>query len=158
DGSNRKKLASMRGLGTGDWSQDGSMVGFETALRGKAFVARTDGGAVTELPVTTNRVTNVMFSFDGKLAYIAAVGKIRDELWQAKLDGSPAKKLAEGFSPTDATPDGKYLLGTESQGDRVGIYQLSIADNKIEPLLPIVTFLVRASRDGKSLLYTIAED
>lgn len=159
DGSNKKRLASMRGLNTGDWSPDGTMLGFEQNPGGKGFVARTDGGAVTELGKAGDQVINIAFSPIEKRVYISGIQSNKQGLWQAKPDGSPAEKIVEGCILNDVTPDGKYLLGNVDRGDRVGIYQVSLADGKLELLLPgIVTFSAHIAPDGKAILYAVEQD
>ena len=52
---------------------------------------------------------------------------------------------------------GDYLLGVILSGKQVGIYQISIANRQMVPLLPgVETFIVRFARDGKSFLYPVA--
>jgi hypothetical protein len=49
------------------------------------------------------------------------------------------------------------LLGVINQGEKTGIYEVSIADKKCIPLLPgAVTFNAYFAGDGKSFLYAVA--
>ena len=58
---------------------------------------------------------------------------------------------------SDMTPDGKYLLCNNDRGEEVGIFQISIADKTIVPLLPKVeTFFVTMSADQNSIQYPVA--
>ena len=57
----------------------------------------------------------------------------------------------------DSSPDGKYVLASMMYGDRVGIYELSLADRKCTTLVPgMTTFIPRFSQDGKFILYSIS--
>ena len=82
----------------------------------------------------------------------------RPTLWKANADGSNVQKfMDDACAVADAALDGKYLLGQVAQGEGVGIYEVSITDRKLVPLLPgVVTFGVRFAPDGKSFLYAVA--
>jgi hypothetical protein len=57
----------------------------------------------------------------------------------------------------DIDPGGQYLLGVVLQGEKTGIYEVSISDKKCISLLPgVVTFSAFFARDGKSFLYAVA--
>jgi hypothetical protein len=54
----------------------------------------------------------------------------------------------------DTYPDGKHLMAVVFSGAKTGIYAVSMADNKIVPLIPgVATFIIHSSRDGNSFVY-----
>ena len=58
---------------------------------------------------------------------------------------------------SDADSGGQYLLGAVTNGEKTGIYEVSISDRKCIPLLPgVATFTTTFARDGKSFLYAVA--
>jgi serine/threonine protein kinase/Tol biopolymer transport system component len=157
DGNHRTKLASMPQLGTGDWSVDNKWVGFESA-GGKGFVARTDGQKLIALPPRSQSILNIVWDADGNSVYLAVGGNAGNgEIWHQKVDGSPPEKIGQGFVPSDRSDDGKYLLGFVTQGETVGIFQLSMTDKKVTMLVPdVVSFSLRFAPDKKSLLYAVS--
>jgi hypothetical protein len=57
---------------------------------------------------------------------------------------------------SDADPGGKYLIGFLSDGERMGIYEVSLADRKCIRLVPgAVTFYATFAPDAKSFLYAV---
>jgi hypothetical protein len=78
-------------------------------------------------------------------------------MWRESVEGSAPEKLVEGCGFTfDASPDGQFLLSLISSGDKIGIYEYSLADRKCTLLLPgVVTFGLTFDRAGKSFLYAI---
>jgi hypothetical protein len=49
-----------------------------------------------------------------------------------------------------------YLLGIVYGGKQAGIYEISIANRKMVPVVPgVMTWIVRNARDGKSFLYGV---
>ena len=67
------------------------------------------------------------------------------------------EKFIEEFYVTEATPDGKYLLGVVFSGKDTGIYEVSISERKRILLVPdVATFMVRMSHDKKAFLYSVA--
>ena len=69
-------------------------------------------------------------------------GEVRGQLWR---------------SFRHADPGGQYLLGVVRNGEKTGIYEVSISDRKCISLLPgVVTFTAIFARDGKSFLYAVA--
>ena len=157
EGGHKTKLASLPQLGTGDWSVDGNWVGFEAAgADGRAYVASVDGGRVIQLPQVAGGVINVIWDPDGHSVYMGSGGATRD-IWKAAADGSHAEKIAEGFTPSEISSDGKYIVGFVTQGEKIGMYQLSMADHEVTQLIPdVVSFSTRIGQDGKSLLYAVS--
>lgn len=159
DGNHKTRVASFPKMGTGDWSFDGNWVGFEVAggQKGKGFVASTDGRRVIQLPETEYPIQNISWGIDNKSVFVSTASSTGGiEVWQTTIDAAPLKKIVEGFYNSDITRDGKYLMGGVVSGDKVGIYQLSMADKRLTNLLPdVATFTVRVSVDGKFLLYAV---
>jgi len=160
DGSNKLKLATSGRLGTGSWSADSSQLSFTDFTGGefKGFLVRADGRDLRQIERTEASFVNMTWSVDAKTLYLSSgVKESKWSVWRANGDGSqPEKFLEEGCLVTDASPDGKYLLGEIFTGEDVGIYQISLADKRRETLLPgVVTFVARYAPDGKSFVYPV---
>lgn len=157
DGSSQKRIVAMPDLGTGDWSWDGQWIGFETGDTKKAYVANVNTGDVVALGDVQNRPINVIWAADRQYVYVTlGSSSAADEVWRAKPDGSALEKIAEGCTATDISNDGRYILGSLSEGDQIGICQITIADHRKEMILKdVTTFMVRAGSDGKSILYAV---
>jgi serine/threonine protein kinase/Tol biopolymer transport system component len=161
DGKNKVKVASSEHLATGIWSQDSRQINFvdDASKRSRVYVAGGDGSGVREVPWNGTYIATSIWSVDDKALYIGAVEPTTGmSTWKVNIDGSDARKIASscGFV-SDLSPDGKYLIGFVSRGDRAGIYQLSLADNKCDALIPgVFTFGTLYAPDGKSILYAAA--
>jgi Tol biopolymer transport system component len=163
DGSNKVKVISTpEGIVTGDWSPDGSRLNFAKYQQGASenFVVNRDGSHLRPAPQPAAFTASSVWSSD-KDYYLSGFRKPNDptlEIWRLSAEGSSAEPFAEGCGVViDAAPDGKYLLLQQTQGDKIGIFELSIADKKCTTLVPdVVSFLPRFGRDGKSVLYTIS--
>jgi len=162
DGSKKTKLASAQDLGTGDWSADSSHIGFfddESGQEARAYVVGADGSGLRQISVPARGIYEVVWARDGKTVFIGGFPKDSSTwvTWKSSLDGT-TEKLVEGCGlVTDASPDGKYLLGAVFFGDKLGIYQISIAERQCTELLPgVTTFMAEFAPDGKSFLYAVA--
>jgi Tol biopolymer transport system component len=159
DGANKVKLAVSGYLVTGDWSRDSSQLAFAdfTGGESKGYLVRADGRDLRQIEGAKAPGT-VVWSADAKTVYVSSsAGGLNFTVWAANADGSHLEKFLDGSCyVTDASPDGKYLLGVTSSGEDVGIYQISLAERQIVALLPgVVSFVARYARDGKSFLYPI---
>lgn len=162
DGGNKVKLATGESLATGNWAVDNfhlTFVSEEPGKPNKLYVAGSDGSGLRTLTWAGGPIQAAVWSPDQKLLYINTfeVGSTRDSIWTESTDGSAPKILAEncGFA-FDASPDGQYLLSLVAGGDKVGIYEFSLADGKCTSLLPgVVTFGLNFASDGQSFLYAI---
>jgi len=163
DGSNSLKLASGKSMGTGTWSVDGTQVNYvETeGNASKLFVINADGSHLRQLPHTLQAVWSSIWSRDGREIYVSGTREARRTVQteRTRADGSGAAPLVEGCGyATDPSPDGKYLLMSSIYGDKLGIFELNLADKKCTELVPDVTvFQPRFSQDGKYVLYTVSE-
>jgi serine/threonine protein kinase/Tol biopolymer transport system component len=160
DGANKIKLAASGNLATGDWSRDSSQLAFSdfTGGESKGYLVRADGRDLRQIERTQEPILNVVWSVDAKTVYVSSgMSGSKVKVWKANADGSHLEKfLDESCLVDDASPDGKYLLGVVFNGEDVGIYQISIADRQMVPLLPgVVCFVARYARDGKSFVYPI---
>jgi len=158
DGQNKVKLATADFLATGDWSYDSKRVTFmQGTMEVKAYVIDVNGRNLIALPKTADRVPNIIWSRDSKSLYMSTSITGGYGLWRFDFDSSKLEEvLKEAFMTSEVSPDGKYLFGRIQQGAAAGIYQYSIAEQKKTKLTSVVTFLVRMSPDGKSLLYATA--
>ncbi|HEV2348290.1 MAG TPA: protein kinase [Terriglobia bacterium] len=158
EGGNKLKLASAGALVTLPWSPDGNLVVFsdETGGQSRPFIVGNDGRGLRPIEGITGSLEWAAWSPNSKSLYVSSdVGGRLPTIWKVNADGSGAQKLLENACyATDASPDGKYLLGFVPTGDDVGIYEVSIPDKKRIALLPgVVTFGLWFARDGKSMLY-----
>jgi len=161
DGSNKIKLASAADLSTGGWSRDSSRLGFSEneSEEGRAYVIGADGSGRRQIQITARFIPSVVWGADGKSVYITAFSKnSTGTTWRAASEDSPAETFVESCGlVSDGSPDGRYLSSAVITGDKIGIYQISVADRKCTELLPEVsTFAAMYSPDGKSLLYAVA--
>ena len=162
DGANPTKLASSgSSLQTGDWSHDSSQLTFMDSSGGanKTYAVRADGRDLRQIGRADGLTGFNAWSADGKFLYLSSEKKgAVPTVWKASVDGSHFEKfLDEGCFLTSTSPTGNYLLGVILGGKQVGIYQISIADRQMIPLLPgVETFMVRFARDGKSFVYPVS--
>ncbi|HEV2495999.1 MAG TPA: protein kinase [Terriglobia bacterium] len=156
DGENRLKLFSSGLLNTGYWSPDSSQLSFFE--EDKNYVIGADGRGLRQVERAAGGIGWMTWSHNGKSLYLSVSTGEKPTVWIANADGSNVRKFLDNAClVADAAPDGKYLLGLLFQGEGVGIYEVSIADRKLVPLLPgVVTFGLRFAPDGKSFLYAVA--
>ncbi len=158
DGTHQAKLAASGGLVTGNWSPDSTQLTFVDGGN-KAYVVRADGHRLRQIERVEGEIGYIAWSADGKSLYLSTiVGQKRITVWKSNGDGSNIEKFVDdAFSVTDASRDGKFLLGCVNFGDEVGIYEISITDKKRTALLPDVeTQIVWFAHDGKSFVYGVA--
>jgi Tol biopolymer transport system component len=160
DGKNKVKVASSGRLATGIWSHDSRQINFVENVEKstRLYIAGADGGGVREIPWNGAYLASSIWSQDDKALYLGAFTPPVVSTWKENVDGSDSKKIAEscGFA-AELSPDGKYLIGFLPRGDRAGIYQLSLSDNKCSVLIPgALTFSALFAPDGKSILYAVA--
>jgi Tol biopolymer transport system component len=164
DGNNKVKLASAAGgIGIGNWSPDGSRLGFtkNRSDNDDNFLINADGTHLQQLAPTLHSVTSGAWSADGKYYYIGGFqkqGDIDTSTWRVSVDTLSVQPFAEGCGfIIDVSPDGNYLLMTTLAGDKAGIYELSTTDKKCTNLVPDVsTFFPQFSRDRKFVNYTVS--
>jgi serine/threonine protein kinase/Tol biopolymer transport system component len=161
DGSNRVKIASSATLYTLVWSPDGSQLSFsEAGADGtKVFTVHADGSGLRQLASTGAFVGQAGWTRDLKTLYISGFAKepSKEATWKANMDSGSVEPAIEGCGYIfDVSPDGRYLFTEVNQGgaEKIGIYQISVADKKCTNLIPgVATFVIHMSPDGKSLLY-----
>jgi serine/threonine protein kinase len=158
DGGNKIRLAASGNFDTGTWMRDGSRVSFEdrTSRGTKAFVIGADGRDLHEVEKVEGLSGFITWSIDGKAMYFStSTPEHPASTWQANGDGSNAQVFVQGCANMlDASVDGNYLIGFNSSGNRVGIYEVSISDRKCTCLIPgAVTYGLWFARDGKSFVY-----
>ena len=164
DGNNKVKLASAAGgIGIGNWSPDGSRLGFtkNRTDNDDNFLINADGSHLQQLPPTLHSVTSGAWSPDGKYYYIGGFLKQGDgdtATWRVSVDTLSVQPFAEGCGYIiDVSLDGNYLLMTTLAGDQAGISEMSIADKKCTSLVPgVSTFFPQFNRDGKFVNYTVS--
>ncbi|MGA8221415.1 MAG: protein kinase [Candidatus Acidiferrales bacterium] len=159
DGGTKVKLASAGSLESGSWSPDGSQVAFieNAPSEAKIFVAGPDGSGLHQVPLSASFLVGAVWGSDSKSIFATGFSTAPSKftIWKTPLDGGVAEPFPTACAiVTDASADGKYLLGTLSRGDKAGIYEISVADKKCTPLvLGTVTFNAVFARDGRSFLY-----
>jgi dipeptidyl aminopeptidase/acylaminoacyl peptidase len=161
EGAHQVKLASSSGsMGTSDWSHDSTQLTFTDDAGGasKGFIVGADGRGLRQIAPVERTLVAAVWSTDDKSLYLSSRGPSQSIiLSKANADGSNVEKLLEGCGVViDIAPDGKYLLSTQMWGAGVGIYEISLPDNKCTLLLPgVETFMIRFAPDGKSFLYAL---
>ena len=166
DGGNKVKLATGgAGMGTASWAPDNFHLSFledQSGAGNKASIIGVDGSGLRQLPRMGDTVHSLVWSPDQKSVYVHAEEKDKQgstsTVWKWSLDSSnPERFVADCGLVTDVDPGGRYLVGAVQNGEKAGIYEVSISDRKCISLLPgVVTFVVTFARDGKSFLYAVA--
>jgi serine/threonine protein kinase/Tol biopolymer transport system component len=161
-GGNKTKLAPSGTLATATWAPDNFHLAFleeDPGRGGKAYVVAADGSGLRRLTWDGPGIQNVIWSNDQKTLYINGLltGKNRDGIWKESAEGSTPEKLVEGCGFSfDVSKDDQYLFTLISNGDNVGIYELSLADRKCTQMVPdVVTFGLNMAPDGKSFVYAV---
>jgi len=163
DGSNKVRLAPSGKLATYSWAPDNFHLTFGSEEPGKPtrlYVVGADGSGLRTLNWSGGAVQALVWSADQKSVFMntfQGTTATPDSIWKESAEGSEPEKLAQGCGFTfDASPDGQYLLSLIAGGNRVGIYQLSLAERKCTSLLPgVLTFGLNFAPDGKSFLYAV---
>jgi Tol biopolymer transport system component len=163
DGSNKVRIATGEVVGTGTWTQDNLHLSFSNASPGestKAYIVGADGSGLSQLPLTGRDLYNMLWGHDQKSIYVSGQDKAGStyDTWKWNVGNSSAEKFVENCGyVTDADPGGKYLLGAVPDGEKTGIYGMSVSDKKCTLLIPgVATFNATFARDGKSFLYATA--
>jgi serine/threonine protein kinase len=160
DGSNRVKITSGTELITTTFTADASKLVFSARENGaeKIYIVKSDGTSLRQIPWSGVNGGYGSASVDPNFFYLGGqetdLAKI--STWKVATDGSSVEKLVDNCGGIwDASPDGKYLLTTQSSTAQLtGVSEFSLADRKCIPLLPEQsTLIVRFSSDGKSILY-----
>jgi len=163
DGSNKVRLAPSGKLATYSWAPDNFHLSFASEEAGKptkVYVVGADGSGLRTLNWSGGSVQALVWSADQKSVFMntfQGTTATPDSIWKESAEGSEPEKLAQGCGFTfDASPDGQYLLSLIAGGERVGIYEFSLADRKCTSLLPgVLTFGLNFAPDGKSFLYAV---
>jgi len=161
DSANPLKLASSGRLTTLGWAPDGSQLAFSdnTTGTGKLFLVGTDGRALHAVQGTEGFVGWTTWSADGKTIYISTTTSDgKDAILTTDADGAHVQRFLDDCCQiADASRDGKRLLALVLHGENPGIYQISLKEKKVIPLVPgVAPFGVHYSPDGKSVLYPVA--
>jgi len=162
DGRNKVKIATgeaqEENLLTLNWAPDNFHLLFSQGA--KLYMVGADGTGLRQLPsIGGMAISNAVWSPDQKSVYVSAgnSGATASSIWKWS-DGSNPEKLVEkcGFI-YDTHPGGDYLLALYTNGENLGIYEVSISERKCVPLLPdVATFGAIFARDGKSFLYAVS--
>ena len=122
-------------------------------------MAGADGSGLRTLAWTQGTVQNVLWSADQKFLYMNTyeTSVSRVVIWKENVEGSAPEKLTETCGFTFAVaPGGQFLITLVADGERLGIYEYSLADRACTLLVPnVTTFGVVIDRDGKSFLYAV---
>jgi serine/threonine protein kinase/Tol biopolymer transport system component len=160
DGSAKVKIASGESLATTSWTPDSSRLLFvdaETGKPDKAYVVNADGSGLHLIPVPAGTLFTLFLSADQKTLYTTSfdIGSAVPVLWKMNPDGSNPEKVLTGCAQMeDVSPDQRYLIGAVWAGERTGVYQYSVADQKCIALAPgVSTFNAAFAPDYKSILY-----
>ncbi len=101
----------------------------------------------------------MLWSPDQKSVYVSdaeQAGSITP-VWKWSVEGSNPEKVVDNCGlVTNIDPGGQYLLGVTTNGEKTGIYEVSLSAKKCILLVPgVVTLGADFARDGKSFLYPI---
>jgi len=162
DGSNKVRIVPSGTLATANWAPDNFHLAFFTEEAGKpskVYIAGADGSGMRIFTWTGGTLQNVMWSPDQNAFYVNSVekGVAGFTISKENADWSAPEKVAEGCGwGFGVSPDGKYLMTLIASGEKIGIYEYSLAQKSCTILVPgVVTFGVVLDRDGKSFLYAI---
>ena len=159
-GNNRVKITSGTELITVAFTSDASKLVFAAVEGGKTkiYIVKTDGTGLRQIPWSGASGGYGSASLDPNFFYLG--GQESDPakltIWKVATDGSSIEKLVDNCGAVwDSSPDGKYLLTSQSSTNQLlGVSEFSLADRKCTPLLPeLRTLIVHFSSDGKSILY-----
>ena len=162
DGGKKVKIATGEDLGTLAWAPDNSHLSFletEADKGSKAYIVGADGSGLRQPLALDGALNTLTWSADQKFIYVSREEKTSPipAVWRVNADGLNPEKVVDNCEFVwDVDPGGHYLLGTVMAGERTGIYEVSISDNKCISLLPgTATFSAYFARDGKSFLYAV---
>jgi Tol biopolymer transport system component len=160
DGGNKVKVAAGD-LVTGRWAPDNFHLTFfdEVTSRGaRVNIVGADGIGLRQLSQSGTYISDSVWSPDQKFLYVSNWTGSKFEVWKWSADGSTSEKIVENcFEATSVDSTGKYLLGAIASEQKVGIYEVSVADKECIPLVPAVeTTDVYFAPDSRSFLYAIA--
>ena len=163
DGANKLKIAAGERMDIGTWAPDNFHLLFLQAPAGegfKSYIVAADGSDLRQLPRMGDNIGTTVWGHDQKS--IDATSREDTSsiptVWKWSIDSSKPEKIAEncGFV-FDGDLDGRYLFAVVLEGQRTGIYEISISDGRCISLLPgAVTFGFALARDGQSFLYAVA--
>jgi serine/threonine protein kinase/sugar lactone lactonase YvrE len=160
DGNNRVKITSGTELITSAFTSDASKLLFAATENGtiKVFVVKTDGTGLRQIPWSGASCCYGSPAVDPNVLYLGGqeTDLAKMSIWKVPADGSRVEKIVDNCGAVwDASPDGKYLLNSQSSTNQLmGVSEFSLADRKCIPLLPdLRSLIVHFSADGKSILY-----
>src|SRR6202167_4026943 len=162
DGSNPVRIATGESLATTTWAPDSFHLAFVVSQNGvidKPYTVGADGSDLHQIPWSRGTVFTVLWTRDQKTLYLTGFEKDSSvpNIWRANPDGSSQEKIGgDCGNIAEISPNGQYLIGAVWAGEKTGIYEFSIPEEKCISLLPgTATFQSVFAPDGKSLLYAI---
>jgi serine/threonine protein kinase/Tol biopolymer transport system component len=161
DGSNKRKLAEAPSLATGNWSPDNRFLAYTDAEVGKtpkAYWVGADGSGLHTLTWNGDEIQAVIWGAYQKTVFLNIFEKGKGPvIWKEAAEGGTPEKVAEGCGFTfDVAPTGDYIFTLSTQGERAGIYEFSLAEQKCIALVPgVITFGLTVASDGKSFMYAV---
>jgi hypothetical protein len=161
-GSNKVKIATGEAheeeLLTLNWAPDNFHLSFSQGP--KVYIVGADGSDLHQLPSMGGMtISNALWSPDQKTVYVSALERPEptNTVWKWSGDSNPEKLVEKCGFINDTDPTGKYLLTFLAEGEKTGIYEVSVFEKKCSLLLPgITTFPAHFAPDGKSFLYAAA--
>jgi hypothetical protein len=162
DGGNKVKIAAGEAheeeLLTLNWAPDNFHLSFSQGP--KVYIVGADGSDLHQLPSMGGMtISNALWSPDQKTVYVSAIERPEptNTVWKWSGDSNPEKLVEKCGFIVDTDPGGKYLLTFLAEGEKTGIYEVSVSEKKCSLLLPgITTFPTHFAPDGKSFLYAAA--
>jgi serine/threonine protein kinase len=162
DGNHRVKIASGTALTTIAFTSDDSRLAFAATEGGKPriYSVKVDGTDLRPIPWSGVEGGYGSPSVDPKFFFLGGeeteLGKFA--IWKVASDGSGIEKIGENCGAVwDSSPDGKYLICSQSSAALRGIGEFSLTEHKCIQLRPdLKSLVVHMSSDGKSILYLAA--
>jgi serine/threonine protein kinase/Tol biopolymer transport system component len=159
-GANAHRLASGAVIGTLDWSPDSQHLSYgeRKGTDRRAYVVDADGQGQKEITGIDGIVQWSAWSADGRRLFLTSVDNGRMRVWTTDTaTGHSESVLERGLNVMAASRDGAYVLGHIPEGSSVGIYQVSVREKKLTPLLQgVETFMIHFAPDFASFVYAVA--
>ncbi|HEY1660675.1 MAG TPA: protein kinase [Candidatus Sulfotelmatobacter sp.] len=158
-GNHRSKITSGTQLTTIVFNSDDTRLAFAATEGGKAriYTAKLDGTDLRQVPWSGVEGGYASASLDPKFFFLGGEESDLAKLstWKVAMDGSGIEKVVDGCGAVDdLSPDGKYLLSSESSAQGQGVSEYSLTEHKCIPLLPeLNALMVHFASDGQGILY-----
>lgn len=137
DGSNVRQLTDIKNASAGSprFSPDSKQIVFDLQLNGNGdiYIVSSDGGSPRRLTDSPSTDFMPSWSADGKSIYFASNRSKTAQIYKMSVDGGDAKQITQdGGRESYASPDGKYLYYSKSEGTK-GLWRISTEGGDEQP-------------------------